>query len=471
MNTSHRISRRQALRGAAGALIALPALEHFRPRSAQSALPPGDPRVITFFFGQGLPREMFEQPAGDSSPQFEGSLAPLAPFADHLGLVQGVSHVRASGDPHDVGPLSSLTGRAPNGGQAGGPSLDQVILNELHPGGSPTRIPTLSAGAFHREGGLTRHVRSWNSSGSPAALPIERPDEVFRQLFGEANVPSETNEAAEKARRYRQSVLDAVRDEYQFVTSDASPYGLASKRRISEHLERVRELEQRVFAPSAVNCAMPEAPGELGATRAQDDERGGGGGGGVDIDVGEWQEVWRNLIDLYVLGLSCDITRFGNVIFQSGGDRVRLSGEFSHQGQLITEFDDQETSHEFYHDWRPGGNNRLVEDHVHFIMAQLAYFLERMSAPEFASPEGVSLLDDTLVVITTELSNPSTHSYRDVFHAFTGGGGRFRTGAVYQAPNGTLGPDLYNGFLRGYQVSAEMGAAGDRQTPFTDILA
>lgn len=461
-----KVTRRALLQGTGAVAIALPALEvSSRHADAQESDPPE--RLVSVFFGQGLPPEMFEQPGGGGAPVFSGPLAPLAPFAEDLALVRNLRHVPATGDPHDVGPLSAFTGFGPNGATAGGPSIDQVALEALHPQGVPTRIPTLAAGGFHREGGFKRHVRCWKSDLSPAALPQESPTELFRQLFGQAE-PTAPDPALEKRALYRRSVLDAVRGSYQHALGAASPYGRSSKQRIEEHLERVRELEVRVATLTPVTCKTPQPPGNLGAEKGQTDERRGGGSGGVSLVAPEWNAVIRTQIELFVLALRCDITRFGNMIFQSGGDRVRLSGEYRYKGELITDFNDDETSHEYFHAWRTPQAEALVRNHLHFMLGQVAYLLEQLKAQESAPGAG-NLLDESLVMITTELGDSATHSYRGVFHALSGASNRLKTGVVLDA-GGDYGPSLYNACLKGIGVNTKMGDPRVRDEELSAIL-
>ena len=42
-------------------------------------------------------------------------------------------------------------------------------------------------------------------------------------------------------------MLDSVVDQYRFYTGENSPLGAASRARVADHLERIREFEQRAF--------------------------------------------------------------------------------------------------------------------------------------------------------------------------------------------------------------------------------
>ena len=56
------------------------------------------------------------------------------------------------------------------------------------------------------------------------------------------------------------SVLDTVVDQYKFYTGANSPLGATSKSRIAEHLERIREFEQRAFAVKGKAADAPNLP-------------------------------------------------------------------------------------------------------------------------------------------------------------------------------------------------------------------
>ncbi len=442
------ITRRLLLRRASGAALATPLL---LPNKSFAAEVPR--RVITVFFGQGLPEEWYPTQSGGNVPAYSGTMAPWNRFADRFSVVP-VDHVSSSGDPHDVGPQSAFTGYGLRGAGPGGPTLDQVVRETLHPGGAPTPFQTMSMGTFHREGGFIRHVHSWGSDLSPAAIPIEDPATLFDRLFANTDLPSNTaDEATLRAERLKRSVLDSVLDSYRHYQGERSPLGMEQRTQLGNHLDRLRQLEQRVFKAVEQNCAKPDKPGATGADSLRKNQRQGGGGGGTDVVASEWVATWQALVDIYVAALECDLFRFGNVIFQSGGDRVRISGDYRENNQLIERFDDQETSHEYYHRWRGSGAAK-ARSHTRFIMGNLAYFFEAMNRARDES--GNSMLDSTSMIVTTELSDPDAHSYRRVFHAINSSGGEIKTGQIFNAGR-AKNLDLYNTYLKAMQVNKRMG--------------
>lgn len=123
------MNRRTFLRGAAGATIALPFLDTMIASSAFSAVPNPPDRLLTVFFGLGIPKEY-------TTNGFAGALAPLAPFANDFGVFRNI-HLRAAdggGNNHFDGGGSCFVGLEPQGNiKASGPSVDQVLKKELHP--------------------------------------------------------------------------------------------------------------------------------------------------------------------------------------------------------------------------------------------------------------------------------------------------------------------------------------------------
>ncbi|MEL6185213.1 MAG: DUF1552 domain-containing protein, partial [Myxococcota bacterium] len=375
--TRHPLSRRAVLRGAGSIAIGLPFLEAMRPRGARAADPEPPVRALTVFFGLGVPREI-------QAEGLTGALEPLAPFAGKLAWLRGVDLREADGgaNNHFDGGGGIFVGREPRSDSvAGGPSIDQVLRTELYPNGLPAGMsPALVAGSFFRRSRLTRYVHSWSDDGSPVDVPIETPEALFDRVFGQ--VAPGPDDPSAQAQRLRRSVLDTVVGEYQRLSAPAGGLSATDRRELSDHLERIRELEQRVFQnpppppPSAGGCASPSAPTPIAVLNGQSPDPSGEG---VDIALDAWVQLWRNLVDVYVLALRCDRTRFGNLLFQSAGERVRLKGQYRYQGRDIYDFDDERDrgrggsngcSHEFWHRYQARNENREMKHHIHFIMAQ-----------------------------------------------------------------------------------------------------
>jgi hypothetical protein len=465
------LPRRTFLRGAGSVLVGLPFLDAMMQRSAFAAPGPIPVRAFNVFFGLGVPKEI-------QAEGLQGTLEPLAPFANHLAFVRGVDLYEADGgsNNHFDGGGGVFCGVEPQSDSlSGGPSLDQVIKDACYtPEQLASTIPTLAMGSFFRRSRLTRYVHQWTPSGAPAALPLESPRALFDTVFGS---PDPVEDPDAQRTRHRRSVLDAVLDQYRSWTGGASPLGAAEKAKLADHLEQIRTYETRAF-PEPVEpgdgggCPIPNRPAALDILNGQapDPE-----GEGIDIDLDPWVSWWRLMVDIFVLAVRCDRTRFGGVMFQSAGERIRLKGAYDYDGRRIYDFDDRRDrgrggsggcSHEFWHRYDRNGANPEMRHHTHFIMAQVAYFLDRMKGE--TDVDGGNLLDNSLITVSTELGDGNPHNLESVFHAVTSAGGRFKPGTHDVDAEGL---DLYNTILGAYGIQTKLGPSGRPIRTVDAILA
>jgi hypothetical protein len=295
------LSRRTLLRGVGGVAIALPFLDEMRTTSVYAA--PAEPPVRAFnvFFGLGLPTPL-------QAEGFAGPLEPLQPLASKLSIVRGIDQIRCDEggiNAHFDGAAGAFTAEPPNGeAQAGGPSLDQILRGHFYPDGLPPgTLGSLLMGTYFRRSRPARYIHCWNPDGSPAALPEERPEDLFARIFGEVMIDEEELTPEEqRARRHRKSVLDSVIEQYKHYSSPASNLGAASRARMADHLERVRELENRIFGEGPA-CEVPPEPSPSELLHGAEADPGGQG---IDITLDELTTEWRLLADLYALAIQCD---------------------------------------------------------------------------------------------------------------------------------------------------------------------
>jgi hypothetical protein len=457
------MSRRTLLRGAGTVAIGLPFLGAMHSRSVWGGggMPPA--RAFNVFFGLGIPSPL-------QTEGFSGPMEPLSEVADNLLIVRSVDHVRGDiggSNAHYDGATTSFNAIPSDGEvQAGGPTIDQVLRHQLYPGGQPDGvIPTLLAGTWFRRSRPGRYLHCWNEDGSPADLPFERPELLFTRIFGEAPPDDVTNPAAQKRLRYRRSILDSVIDQYKHTMSDASNLGVDSRARIADHLDNIREHEQRVFGDGP-NCMIPAepAPSTLPHEATADPD-----GQGIDITVDELVNEWRLMADLYALGVQCDLVRFGGMTFLAAGERIRLSGTYDYNGETINEFADQANlgaggdlgcSHEFWHQFSESGANTQLRAHVHLMMREITYFLKLLDDPSYADENGETILHNALVSISTESGdgrhNDPVRELSGIFHAFSPANGLLRAGEIVDA--NAEGLDVYNTILQSaFGLSYKMG--------------
>ena len=470
-----RINRRTMLKGLGTVAISFPLLEEML-ASSQAAQPAIVPvRAFNVFFGLGIPAPLQKE-------GFGGVLEPLEPLSKKLLIMRNVDQVRVDQEginAHYDGSSGAFTAEAPSGtARAGGPSIDQVVRATHYPNGLPPGIvPTLIAGTyFRRNDRPTRYVHSFNQDGTAAASIQEKPADLFERIFG--SLPDEATDP--RRRRLKRSILDTVMEQTKYYTGANSPLGSASKSRISDHLDRIREYEHRAYKmqeEAAQNCPTPNAPP---ASRLIHGTEADPGGEGIDITLQELISGWRMMADLYSLAIQCDKVRFGSITFLAAGERIRLKGNYEYGGRKVFEFDDGAQrkasgalacSHEWWHDFDESKKNEQLRAHAHMKMREVAYFLQRLDSADAVEANGKTILENSLFTISTE-SGDGRHSdvkreLSGVFHAITGANGRFKTGEILDV--GAEGIDVYNTMLGAFDAKRRLGP-GSREAKLIEKI-
>ena len=450
------LSRRTTLKGLGGIAIGLPLLEEMTASAAmtQAGKQAGSDvpvRAFNVFFGLGIPAPL-------QTEGFDGVMEPLKPLQDKLLIMRGVDHVRAdeSGiNAHFDGASAAFTAEPPDGeAKSGGPSIDQVVRKTHYPNGMPSgMVSTLNAGTFFRRSRVSRYVHSYNMDGTVAATMQERPREVFDRVFGSLSQLGDERDARRK--RLKRSVLDSVVDQYRFYTGENSPLGSASRTRVAEHLDRIREFEQRAFE-------MKDSPKGLAALPPRSNLAHGGaadpGGQGIDMPLEDLVTEWRLMADLYALAIQTDRVRFGALTFLAAGERLRVVGDYKYDGRLVYSFNDakdlnasgdQGCSHEWWHKFNENKKNEQLRAHAHMKMREVAYFLGRLCDNDSLDPNGKTILENSMITVSTESGdgrhNDVKRELSGVFHAISGANGRFKTGEIVDV--NSEGIDVYNTML------------------------
>jgi hypothetical protein len=469
------LSRRTLLKGLGGVAVGLPFLEEMATFSAAAAENSAVPiRAFNVFFGLGIPRPL-------QNEGFDGVLEPLRPLSDKLLIMRDVDHVRcdeAGSNAHYDGASAAFTAEPPNGeAKSGGPSIDQIIRQTYHPDGLPPGIvPTLVGGTFFRRSRPSRYVHSYNQDGTMAASMQETPRALFDRVFGIIS-PTSSSDALE-ARRKR-SVLDAVIEQYKFYTGPNSPLGTVSKRRVANHLDRIREYEHRAYEmDKGGESKYPLPPRSQVAHGGEADP----GGMGIDITLEELVTEWRLMADLYALAIQTDSARFGSITFLAAGERIRLTGDYEYEGKKLFQFDDGKQhnatgdkgcSHEWWHQFNMKKENKALRAHAHMKMREVAYFLNRLDDSESLEANGKSILENALITISTESGdgrhNDVKRELTGVFHAVTSANGRFKTGESIDVK--AEGLDVYNTMLTAMGAKQKLGPGDREANPVDGIRA
>ena len=442
-----RIRRRQLLRGAGTVAIALPLAATLRNEfaNAEAGVPPH--RYVSLFFSNGMPRPYVQN-------GYTGVLAPLARHESKLAMTRGLYLPETGGALlHYKGTARFGKGVSPPGETtAGGESLDNLCQRSLAQG---ERLLTVN---MHTEvtGGnpATRWYHSWRDVSQPND-EILKPLDVFDYIFG-SFTGGELTPEEEKRIRLSNSVLDTTIEHYQHIQSDNSGYSKKVRALISDHLDLVRELEQQAVGLEYTCTEAPDAPPDLTPSQACTAELCPGdaefyyGSGGTN-----WNEVWELNSQLFAMALRCGVTRFGTMGCTGGGDRYPIP-ELMTQG--VTE-----SPHVLAHDWAQASENGF-DVCVQWLMEKVAYFLDQLDDPNWPDVRGGTILDNTLVMIGTELGPETTgQHYVDYMTYFLAGGGGRITPGIYDY-DGRSDVDLYSTITR----AMDLGDAFGDQSVFSD---
>ena len=462
------------LKGLGGVAIGLPLLEEMLGSTAFAERQEIPVRAFNVFFGLGIPAPL-------QTEGFKGVLEPLEPLSRKLLIMRNIDQVRCDEkgiNAHFDGASGAFTAEAPNGSaRSGGPSIDQVIRRGHYPRGLPPgMVPTLIGGTFFRRSRVSRFVHSYNPDGSVAATIQEKPRDLFARVFGAINA-----EKGSDARRLhlKRSVLDSVVGQYRYYTGENSPLGAASRARVADHLDRIREYEQRAYKMKTTDPRAPELPKR---SKLKHGGEADPGGEGIDITLEELTTEWRLMADLYALAIQCDRTRFGSLTFLAAGERIRLKGDYRYAGRKIYQFDDAAQhnrsgsggcSHEWWHQFDPKKKNEQLRAHAHMKMREVAYFLQKLDSKDSREANGRTILENSLITISTE-SGDGRHSnvkreLSGVFHAISSAGGRFKTGEIMDVE--AEGIDVYNTLLGGMKVPGRLGPPKREARPVDRIRA
>jgi hypothetical protein len=247
-------------------------------------------------------------------------------------------------------------------------------------------------GACDRDYGcIYMNTLSWRTPTTPMPMEIN-PRKVFERMFGQGD-----SEGARLVRRQEdRSILDAVTAQ---ATGLQRELGAHDRQKLDDYLEGVREIERRLTrAESQVaanaDLVIPEAPS------------------GVPF---EYTEHVRLMYDLLALSFSADITR----VFTFMMGREVSNRTYTQVG--VTE-GHHAVSH---HQNKPEKLDMLGRIQA-FHIGLFGEFLAKLDA----TPDGDgSLLDNTILLYGSNMSNSNAHDHYPLPNVVVGGGrGRLKGG-------------------------------------------
>jgi hypothetical protein len=379
-----RLSRRAMLRGS-GVALALPWLDAMLPalaspaQAAAAEKPPQRFLAINYGLGFHGPLLFPKETGAEYTPT--PYLELLQENRGQMSVISGLSHAEQNGANGHTSEMTVLTSAKHPGlpGFKNSISLDQYLAEKLVP---DTRFPSLVLSVASRDS------ISWSANG--VNLPAENsPSSLFKMMFV-TGTPQEIEAQTMELQRGR-SILDTVNDRAQRLHRDLGP---RDREKFDQYLTSVRELEQRLLASEgwvrrpkpAVDVQQP-------------------------VDIADRMDIAarsRLMFEMVALALQADSTRIVTLKGNASNDVPKVSGvatgwhDLSHHGQ----------------------NQAKIEELKLIEMAELREINGLITRLRTARDGGGSVLDSTHVLVTSNLGNASSHSWRDLPVILAGGGFR-----------------------------------------------
>jgi hypothetical protein len=461
---SKHLKRRTFLRGALGggvACVALPALDAML-NLEQTAFADGSSsprRYMSWFRGNGFILDRFEPSGLGGNWQLSPHLQPLAAFKDYLNVVTGLSNQATDAITHHEGMtvFSGYTMTDIGQGQgfysnAAGPTIDALISEAL---AGQTPISGMHMGVSKAQSpadyGTTMHALSHRGHLQPNNA-ITSPSAVWQALFGSFVQPKDDREL-------RVHILDSVKGE---VDSLKTRLGPADNIRLEAHLDSIAALQTKLMTATPV-CDLPPDPMFTNSEALNN----------------EMLTFTHELMsDLICYAFTCDLTRVGTMLFIEGAAEPTLTEIPGNVGSW----------HEYSHNPGSWGVGESFDNGQIYMAQRFAYLLERMSTT--IEIDGTSLLDNSIVLMSSDCSDGSVHSIRRVPMLIAGhGSGYLKYPGIHYQPAPLSGnysygnhpgpssgntSDVLLSILRAFDPAAtfigEQNGAGSG-TPLTDILA
>ena len=372
-------NRRNFLKGA-GVALALPWLETFAVDKG-SSIPQ---RLMIIGVPLGLHKEAFIPKEAGSAYKATKYLAHIEKFRNDFTIISGVDHPGIGGG-HSAQPRL-FTGQPSN--KKNVRSLDQYVASHV---GKSTRYDSLvlSAGANNF---------SWTDGGSMVP-PEKKMTDVFSKLFIDEKASSKAKVLADINKG--KSIMDFVLDD---AKSMAHKMSKSDQNKLEEYYESVRATEKQLAkSESWVHKPKPKVKVK---NNFQSDTRG--------------SEIGKNLREV------CDIS---HLAFQTDSTRVISCGYFR-QGEVVVP-GVKSPYHSLSHHGKDPENLRQLKEIEGLFFKELSGLLRKLKN----SKEGNgTMLDNTTIIISSNLGNGNNHSTKDL--PVMVAGGRFKHGQHLAFKNG-----------------------------------
>lgn len=398
-----KLSRRHLLAalGAGGMAMALPMLPSLIPRAHAAPLkPPKRFIAIAHYVGHHIPdffptaqadmrvddntfyKKLVDIP-GNLSTVFD---AKFDPYRSKMNIFQGLDSTGGGGHNITVPLCASTPVSDTDDSPKYGRSIDVLMAKSPRVYDATPRFDAVRMGNDYYGGSTMSFDR--DASGKAVKLPgLTGDTNIFNVLFDPANL----NPGAQAAAARHKLLVDRSYDRYQALAGNPR-LSQSDRARFEAHVAGMTDLQKRLSSTAA--CARP---GLVPYTPAMPREL-----------------LWHNQIDALVGAMSCDMTRVASMYI--------FDYKFGTDTQNYSE------SHGNSHD-REGNptSSAQAAGFSRFKADQVLYLLKRLSST--TEVDGSSMLDNTVLLWTSELSNGNYHTNSDLpIATFGGASGALKTG-------------------------------------------
>ena len=391
------VDRRTLLRGA-GVSLSLPLLGAMTPAFAGQADSAAPKRFVAMTLGLGLHGPNLNPKEAGRNYQPSRYLKPLNDIRDEFTVISGASHPGVGGGHRAEASILTANPVGSSGKAKNSVSLDQYLAKHL---GDQTRFPSLVLAST----GNNSPCYTENGAMIPA---LASPSALFRQLFVDAS----KTERAKQAKRVQEgrSIMDLVNEDAKRL---AKELGHGDRQQLAAYFYSVRDLEKRMEASEA--WALKKKP-------KVDSKK--------PIDIGDSRDFigqQKLMSDMVKLALQTDSSRFITLHLGGGGGVVPIQGVDEGYHSLSHHGLDEDKLEQL----------AVVEG---AIVAAWGEFLRDLIATE---EQGGTLLDNTSVLLTSNLGNASNHSNKNMPVLFAGGNFKHGNHLAFNQKNNYPLPNLF----------------------------
>lgn len=437
------IDRRRFLR-ASGIALALPALPSLgKAFSGSAASSTSTLRLCYLYVPNGVNMQHWRPSGSEDALTLNRSTAALEPLRNDLRFISGLTHQHAfagndGGGDHARANASYLTGQRAYKTAGSdiriGVSADQVVAQHY---AETTRLKSLelSCDGVRKSGQCDSGYAcayqfniAWADERTPVA-PESNPRLVFERLFGNGTHGQRT-ENYQLRQANQRSMLDFLKDETKLVHRSL---GREDQAKLDEYLSGVRDIESRI--EKAERFGFPQDPNHPTPSGIPD----------------SYREHIRLISDVLALAFETDSTRVATFMFAHDGSN-----------RSFRDIELGDGHHDLSHHQRDPDRLEKIARIDTFYCEQLAYFLQTLKDRKDAS--GQSLLDSTMVVYGSGISDGDRHNHDDLPVIVAGGKAVGLRGGVHQKlPDATPMANLHLELIRRMGVSIDQ--FGDSTAP------